>query len=183
MEFGFYPPFPFSTSLVASVTDKWLCGFVRMRHPPADVQCERCGCVCGCVCVCGCDRWRSCGWCKATVTWSSCHVTTKTLRCFTRLHWVSVRSASSSHSRCSVNAPLIFNNSPTLRHSTTCVVVLRLVTSVEVILLFMVTLCNRADHYIFVMLFLLLSFFFFFPRLISPVADWMSAILPHMVWP
>ena len=28
--------------------------------------------------------------------------------------------------------------------------------------------------------FLLLSFF---PRLISATADWMSAILPHMVWP
>jgi len=26
-------------------------------------------------------------------------------------------------------------------------------------------------------------FFLFFPRLISAVADWMSAILPHMVWP
>ena len=26
-------------------------------------------------------------------------------------------------------------------------------------------------------------FFFFFPRLISAAADWMSAILPHMVWP
>jgi len=26
-------------------------------------------------------------------------------------------------------------------------------------------------------------FFFFFPRLISAVADWMFAILPHMVWP
>jgi len=24
---------------------------------------------------------------------------------------------------------------------------------------------------------------FFFPRLMSAVADWMSAILPHMVWP
>ena len=24
---------------------------------------------------------------------------------------------------------------------------------------------------------------FFFPRLISAAADWMSAILPHMVWP
>jgi len=24
---------------------------------------------------------------------------------------------------------------------------------------------------------------FFFPRLISAVADWMSAILAHMVWP
>ena len=28
-----------------------------------------------------------------------------------------------------------------------------------------------------------LSCFFFFPRLISSVADWMSAILLHMVWP
>jgi len=26
-------------------------------------------------------------------------------------------------------------------------------------------------------------FFFFCPRLISAVADWISAILPHMVWP
>jgi len=44
----------------------------------------------------------------------------------------------------------------------------------------MVALWNRADHYIFILWFLLLSFF---PRLISAVADWMSAILPHMVWP
>jgi len=35
-------------------------------------------------------------------------------------------------------------------------------------------------HYIFALWFLLSSFF---PRLISSVADWMSAILPHMVWP
>jgi len=33
----------------------------------------------------------------------------------------------------------------------------------------MVALWNRADHYIFI--------------LISATADWMSAILPHMVWP
>ena len=48
----------------------------------------------------------------------------------------------------------------------------------------MVALWNRADHYIF-MLFLLSSFFFLFlfPRLISAVRDWMSTILPHMVWP
>ena len=26
-------------------------------------------------------------------------------------------------------------------------------------------------------------FLLFFPRLISAAADWMSAILPHMVWP
>ena len=31
--------------------------------------------------------------------------------------------------------------------------------------------------------FFLLSFFLFFPRLISAAADWMSAILPHVVWP
>ena len=41
----------------------------------------------------------------------------------------------------------------------------------------MVALCNRADHYIFILF--LLSFFFllllllFFPRLISAVGDWM----------
>ena len=44
---------------------------------------------------------------------------------------------------------------------------------------FMVALCNRADHYIFI-LFLLSSFF---PRLISAVGDWMFTILWHMVWP
>jgi len=41
----------------------------------------------------------------------------------------------------------------------------------------MVALWNRADHYIFDLRFL--SFF----RLISAAADWMCAILPHMVWP
>ena len=48
--------------------------------------------------------------------------------------------------------------------------------------IFMVALCNRADHYIFVLWFvvLLLSFF---PRLISAAVDWMSTILPYMVWP
>jgi len=35
--------------------------------------------------------------------------------------------------------------------------------------------------YIFILLFVLLLFFF--PRLISAVADWMSTILRHMVWP
>jgi len=45
--------------------------------------------------------------------------------------------------------------------------------------LFMVVLCNRADHYILPCGFFLLSFF---PRLISAVGDWMSAILRHMVW-
>ena len=73
----------------------------------------------------------------------------------------------------------------------------------------MVALCNRADHYIFcpvVSIFLLLSFFMaalcnmvrtlyfcpvisiffllsFFRLIISAVGDWMSTILPHMVWP
>jgi len=32
-------------------------------------------------------------------------------------------------------------------------------------------------------LFFLLLLLFFFPRLISATADWMPAILPHMVWP
>ena len=35
----------------------------------------------------------------------------------------------------------------------------------------------RCGHYIFVL------FLSFFPRLISAVADWMSTILLHMVWP
>ena len=50
---------------------------------------------------------------------------------------------------------------------------------------FMVALCNRADHYIFILFlsFFLSSFFFFFPRLISAVGDWMFTILWHMVWP
>ena len=40
----------------------------------------------------------------------------------------------------------------------------------------MVALCNRTDH-IFILSFVLSSIF---PRLISAVADWMSAILPHI---
>jgi len=48
------------------------------------------------------------------------------------------------------------------------------------VLLVIVALCNRADHYIFAPWFLSI---FFFPRLISVVGDWMSTILPQMVWP
>jgi len=53
----------------------------------------------------------------------------------------------------------------------------------------MAALWNRAGHYIFAMWFLSSSssssFFlsFFFPCLISAIGDWMSTILPHMVWP
>jgi len=43
----------------------------------------------------------------------------------------------------------------------------------------MAALRSRCEGYIFV---LFLSFFFF-PRLISAVADWMSTILAHMMWP
>jgi len=46
---------------------------------------------------------------------------------------------------------------------------------------FMATLCNRAGHICFHAV--VSSPFFFFPRLISVVGDWMSTILPHMVWP
>jgi len=44
---------------------------------------------------------------------------------------------------------------------------------------------SRCGHYIFAMWFLLSSFYllFFSPRLFSAVADWMSTILLHMVWP
>jgi len=44
----------------------------------------------------------------------------------------------------------------------------------------MAALGNRAGHYIFALSIFYLSFF---PRLISAVADSMSTILPHMVWP
>jgi len=48
----------------------------------------------------------------------------------------------------------------------------------------MAALHSRCGHYIFALWFFLLSFFLsFFPCLISVVADWMSTILPHMVWP
>ena len=47
--------------------------------------------------------------------------------------------------------------------------------------LIMTALCSRRGHYIFARRFFnLLSFFL---RLISAVADLMSAILGHMVWP
>ena len=49
-------------------------------------------------------------------------------------------------------------------------------------LIIMAALRSRCGHYIFALWFLL-SFFLFFPRLISDVGDWMSTILPHMVWP
>jgi len=51
----------------------------------------------------------------------------------------------------------------------------------------MAAVCNKAGHYIFALWFLSSSsssfFYLFFPALISPAADWMSTILPHMVWP
>jgi len=48
--------------------------------------------------------------------------------------------------------------------------------------IFMAVLRSRCGHYMFALWFL--SFFFlFFPRLISGAGDWMSTILPHMVWP
>jgi len=45
--------------------------------------------------------------------------------------------------------------------------------------LIMATLWYRAGHNIFALWFLSS----FFPRLISAATDWMSTILPHMVWP
>ena len=41
----------------------------------------------------------------------------------------------------------------------------------------MAALRSRCGHYIFILC------VFFFPGLISAVADWMSTIIPHMVWP
>jgi len=50
-------------------------------------------------------------------------------------------------------------------------------------LFIMVALCHRADHYIFALWLLSIYISIFFPRLISAAGDWMSTILPHMVWP
>jgi len=44
----------------------------------------------------------------------------------------------------------------------------------------MAAVCNRAGHIYFHPVVCSSSFF---PCLISDVADWMSIILPHMVWP
>jgi len=44
----------------------------------------------------------------------------------------------------------------------------------------MAALRSKFVHYI---LQLWLHSSFFFPRLFSAVGDWLSAILPHMVWP
>ena len=58
--------------------------------------------------------------------------------------------------------------------------------------LVMAALRSRCGHYIFALWFLLLLLLllrllllllFFFPCLISAVAEWMSTILPHIVWP
>jgi len=46
----------------------------------------------------------------------------------------------------------------------------------------MAALCNRAGHIYFHPV-VSSSFFLFFPRLISVVGDWVSTILPQMVWP
>jgi len=43
----------------------------------------------------------------------------------------------------------------------------------------MAALRSRCGHYIFALWFLS----FFLPRLISAVADWMSTIIRHMMWP
>jgi len=53
------------------------------------------------------------------------------------------------------------------------------------VFLVMAALWNRAGHYIFALWFLsiFLLLLLFFPRLISVAGDWMSTILPHMVWP
>ena len=68
-----------------------------------------------------------------------------------------------------------------MRSSRKCATKMCIPTTIDVITFFMVALWNRADHYIFILFLLLLLFLF--PRLISAVGDWMSTILPHMVWP
>jgi len=58
----------------------------------------------------------------------------------------------------------------------------RLARQLDTYLFIMAALRNRAGHYIFALWFLY-SIFFFFHHLISVVGDWMSTILPHMMWP
>jgi len=62
---------------------------------------------------------------------------------------------------------------------------LALLCHVEGTKIIMAALRSRCGHYIFALWFLLLSssMFLFFPHLISAVAEWMSAILPYVVWP
>ena len=56
---------------------------------------------------------------------------------------------------------------------------LNVFTSIYLVI-FNAALRSRCGHYIFALWFLLL---FFFPCIISAVAEWMSTILLHMVWP
>jgi len=49
--------------------------------------------------------------------------------------------------------------------------------------IFISTLHSRCRHYILILCFLLLRCCSFFARLISAVANLMSTILPHLVWP
>jgi len=52
------------------------------------------------------------------------------------------------------------------------------------LLLVMAALCNSGAIIFLPCSFFLLSIYLlFFPHLISAAADWMSTILPHMVWP
>jgi len=41
----------------------------------------------------------------------------------------------------------------------------------------------RSSGYFLLLLSFFLSFFLIFPRLFSAVGNWMSTILPHMMWP
>ena len=52
---------------------------------------------------------------------------------------------------------------------------------VSLTVFFMAALCNRAGHIYFHSV--VSSSSSIFPRQISAVGDWMSTILPHMVWP
>jgi len=93
---------------------------------------------------------------------------------------------------------LFFDSQCILRHSTQCCIVRIsvLCTLFSVIcyalqaplysLFIMAALRSRCGHYIFALWFLSIFYLlssFFIPRLISAAADWMSTILPHMVWP
>ena len=60
--------------------------------------------------------------------------------------------------------------------------ILALLLFLKTTIFVMAAMRSRCGHYIFVVWFLLSSSSFFL-RLFSAVADWMSTILPHVVWP
>ena len=79
---------------------------------------------------------------------------------------------------------MVESYSTALSRGVVCVILLWPLCVADADIIFMAAPSNRAGHYIFALWFFLYhSSSSFFPRLISAVPNWMSTILPHMVWP